>query len=82
MHSDSSNSDDGSDVNSLDSSGGEGADALKSSAASGRAPHASVVSDLEFLQSKVTVAKNLPSDDEDDDEANNDKAVRTGTAGR
>ena len=81
MHSDSSNSDDGSDVNSLDS-GGEGADALKSSAASRRAPHASVVSDLEFLQSKVTAAKNLASDDEDDDEANNDKAVRTGTAGR
>jgi multiple RNA-binding domain-containing protein 1 len=73
--SDSSNSDDDSDVNSVDS-GGEGADALKSSsAASRRAPHASVVSDLEFLQSKVTAAENLASDDEDDDEANNDKAV-------
>jgi hypothetical protein len=48
-----------------------------------RAPHASVVSDLAFLlQSKVTAAKNQTSDDEDDDEANNHKAVRTGTAGR
>ena len=72
---DSDSSDDDSDVDSVDS-GGEGADALKSSSAGGstRTPHASVVSDLEFLQSKVTAVENLSSDDEDDSSSSSDSS--------
>jgi hypothetical protein len=83
MHSDSSNSDDGSDVNSLETvveRGGRRTDIICGFVTSSTCFRR--FRPCVFLQSKVTAAKNLASDDEDDDEANNDKAVSTGTAGR
>jgi len=77
VDSSSSSSDDESDVDSVDS-GGEGADILKSSAPP--APHASVVSDMDFLRSKATAAENLSdgdddSSDSDSSESSNDDDV-------
>ena len=62
----SSSNDDNSDMGNADSidSGGKGADLLKSSCAPPE--HASVISDMGFLRSKVTASENLSDKDDSD----------------
>ena len=75
--SEDSSSDDSvvSDADSIDS-GGAGANALKASSA----PHGSVVSDMDFLRSKVTAAEELSDDDDSDSSSDEEKNENETTA--